>query len=217
MTRSTPPCARSPPNLSRTKSITQSSAAWRSWRTDTCAPPSMWTCWSAPTASKRYTAPWRAAAICRSSPTVATCATRARGVRVEFLVSGRFPGDGKPKPVTFPDPAVVAEVIDGVHYVNLPTLINLKLAFGVTNPGRLRDLTDVQELIRALRLPAAFAAQLHQFVHSKFDERSAREQNIDTQPPSVARAHAMQMRVSPTPAYPPPARSIRPARPLSQT
>ena len=76
--------------------------------------------------------------------------------------------------MTFPDPAVVAEVIDGVHYVNLPTLINLKLAFGVTNPGRLRDLTDVQELIRALRLPAAFAAQLHQFVHSKFDElRSA--------------------------------------------
>lgn len=30
------------------------------------------------------------------------------GVRVEFLVTGQFPGDGKPKPVAFPDPAMVA-------------------------------------------------------------------------------------------------------------
>src|SRR5437773_8404624 len=26
------------------------------------------------------------------------------GVRVEFLVTGDYPGDGKPKPVAFPDP-----------------------------------------------------------------------------------------------------------------
>src|SRR5207249_3523672 len=26
------------------------------------------------------------------------------GVKVEFLVTGEFPGDGKPKPVAFPDP-----------------------------------------------------------------------------------------------------------------
>src|SRR5438067_1393353 len=26
------------------------------------------------------------------------------GVRIEFLVAGEFPGDGKPKPVAFPDP-----------------------------------------------------------------------------------------------------------------
>jgi hypothetical protein len=29
----------------------------------------------------------------------------ATQVRIEFLVAGRFPGDGKPKPVAFPDPA----------------------------------------------------------------------------------------------------------------
>src|SRR5438270_2238375 len=33
------------------------------------------------------------------------------GVRIEFLVSGQFPGDGKPKPVAFPDPADVSIVI----------------------------------------------------------------------------------------------------------
>ena len=29
------------------------------------------------------------------------------GVKVEFLVTGDYPGDGKPKPVAFPDPAAV--------------------------------------------------------------------------------------------------------------
>jgi hypothetical protein len=27
------------------------------------------------------------------------------GVRIEFLVTGAFPGDGKPKPVAFPEPS----------------------------------------------------------------------------------------------------------------
>jgi hypothetical protein len=31
---------------------------------------------------------------------------------------------------------------------NLPTLIELKLASGMTNAGRLKDLADVQELIK---------------------------------------------------------------------
>ena len=26
------------------------------------------------------------------------------GVRIEFLIAGEFPGDGKPKPVAFPEP-----------------------------------------------------------------------------------------------------------------
>ncbi|TWT40307.1 hypothetical protein RAS1_40150 [Phycisphaerae bacterium RAS1] len=30
------------------------------------------------------------------------------GVRIQFLVSGQFPGDGKPKPVAFPDPAATS-------------------------------------------------------------------------------------------------------------
>src|SRR5436190_22816910 len=27
------------------------------------------------------------------------------GVKIEFLVTGQFPGDGKPKPIAFPDPS----------------------------------------------------------------------------------------------------------------
>jgi hypothetical protein len=35
------------------------------------------------------------------------------GVKIEFLVTGDYPGDGKPKPVAFPDPLTVAIVHEG--------------------------------------------------------------------------------------------------------
>jgi hypothetical protein len=91
------------------------------------------------------------------------------GVRIEFIVTGGYPGDGKPKPVTFPDPAAVSTTIDGVRVVNLPTLIQLKLASG-TAPGRRKDLGDVQELIRLMRLPASYADQLDPSVQELYLE-----------------------------------------------
>lgn len=91
------------------------------------------------------------------------------GVRIEFLVTGGYPGDGKPKPVTFPDPQTVATVLDGIRVVNLPTLIQLKLASG-TAPGRRKDLGDVQEMIRFLQLSEAFADQLDPSVRESYLE-----------------------------------------------
>jgi hypothetical protein len=49
-------------------------------------------------------------------------------------------------------------------------LIELKLASGMTNPLRLRDIADVQELIRILKLPAEFADRLNPFVQDKYRE-----------------------------------------------
>jgi len=92
------------------------------------------------------------------------------GVRIEFLVEGQFPGDGKPKPVAFPNPVAAGEVIKGIRYLRLIPLIEIKLASGMTNPGRLRDLADVQELIRVLRLPMEFTQELNPFVREKFEE-----------------------------------------------
>jgi hypothetical protein len=91
-------------------------------------------------------------------------------VRVEFLVAGEYPGDGRPKPIAFPDPAKVAVELDGIYYLNLPTLVELKTASGMTDPGRLKDLGDVQELISALDLPADFADKLNPFVRDKYLE-----------------------------------------------
>jgi hypothetical protein len=91
-------------------------------------------------------------------------------VRIEFLVTGQFPGDGKPKPVAFPDPRDVAVSIDGINYIGLVSLIELKLASGISNPGRVKDLGDVQELIRILKLPREFGGKLNEYVRLKFEE-----------------------------------------------
>ncbi len=91
-------------------------------------------------------------------------------VRIGFLVSGEYPGDGKPKPVAFPDPADVAVEIDGIRYLGLPTLVELKLASGMTNPGRLKDLADVQELIRVLKLTREFGGKVNAYVRGRFEE-----------------------------------------------
>jgi hypothetical protein len=92
------------------------------------------------------------------------------GVRIEFLTTGDYPGDGKKKPVAFPDPAAVSFDSGGVLYVNLPTLVELKLASGMTNAGRMKDLSDVLELIKILNLPASFTDQLNPFVRDKYLE-----------------------------------------------
>ena len=85
-------------------------------------------------------------------------------------MAGGYPGDGKPKPVAFPNPEQVAVEIDCIRYVSLPCLVELKLASGMTNPGRVRDLGDVQELIRVLHFPTEFADQLNPYVRAKFLE-----------------------------------------------
>ncbi len=91
------------------------------------------------------------------------------GVRIEFIVAGGYPEDGKPKPVTFPDPGRVWTVIDGVRVVNLETLVQLKLASG-TAPGRRKDLGDVQELVRMMKLPESFADRLDPSVRDLYRE-----------------------------------------------
>lgn len=93
------------------------------------------------------------------------------GVKIEFLIAGEFPGDGKPKPVAFPEPAVVAVDFDGVKYLGLPTLVELKLASGLTGGvARLKDFADVVALIQALDLPADFVQGLNPYVRDKYTE-----------------------------------------------
>jgi hypothetical protein len=94
----------------------------------------------------------------------------ANGVRIEFLTTGDYPGDGKPKPIAFPDPGEASEVVDGISCLRLPQLIELKLASGMTNPGRLKDLADVQQMIATLKLPEELADTLHPFVRDKYRE-----------------------------------------------
>lgn len=92
------------------------------------------------------------------------------GVSIDILLSGAFPGDGRPKPVAFPEPLGAAVEGERFRILALPKLIDLKLASGMTAPHRLKDLADVLELIRAARLPANLSATLDPYVRQKYDE-----------------------------------------------
>lgn len=94
----------------------------------------------------------------------------SENIPLEITTTGEFPGDGKPKSVVFPDPADVVVIIDEVKTINLEKLIELKLASGMTAADRLKDLADVQELIKVKRLDAAFAENLDASVRARFVE-----------------------------------------------
>ena len=96
--------------------------------------------------------------------------TVQENIPVDIISAGEFPGDGLPKPVVFPDPADFVVVIDGVKTISLEKLIELKLASGMTAPHRLKDLADVQELIKVKNLTEAFAERLDSYVRPKFLE-----------------------------------------------
>lgn len=90
------------------------------------------------------------------------------GVRIEFLLSGDYPGNGKPKAIAFPSPVEVSEESDGTFFLDPVTLVELKLASGASNKERAKDLIDVQQLIKSRRLPRDFADQLDASVRSQY-------------------------------------------------
>jgi hypothetical protein len=92
------------------------------------------------------------------------------GIIVEVMTSGEYPGDGKPKPVSIPEPSTASIEIDGIQFVTLEKLVELKLASGMTAPHRLKDLADVQELIKIRGLQSEFSERLDPYVREKFLE-----------------------------------------------
>ncbi|OQZ06890.1 MAG: hypothetical protein B6D36_02665 [Planctomycetes bacterium UTPLA1] len=95
-------------------------------------------------------------------------------VRIEFLVSGEYPGDGKPKSVQFPNPETVSQLSDdGIRFVNLEKLVELKLASAKSAAHRIKDRADVLELIHFLQLPADFAERLDPYVQKEFRDLAA--------------------------------------------
>ncbi len=90
---------------------------------------------------------------------------RKNEVLIDFLVTGLYPGSGEPGPIAYPDPAEVQETVEGACVLNLPTLVQLKLA-----ARRYQDFADVVALIRANQLDEGFAAGLHPSVRGDYIE-----------------------------------------------
>lgn len=91
------------------------------------------------------------------------------GVRIDLIAAGDYPGDGKPKPVRFPDPSVTAIAAGPYRVVPLEKLIELKLASGLSVEHRqLIDLADVQRAIEELSLPLELAESLDPTVRPEY-------------------------------------------------
>ena len=118
------------------------------------------------------------------------------GVKIDFLIQGDFPGDGKPKPVSFPDPREAGMSAGRFRVLSLPRLVELKLASGMTAPHRLQDLADVQRLIGVRKLPREFVENLDPYVRVQvrraLANRATRTRRLLASAGSVAeREHAL--------------------------
>ena len=79
------------------------------------------------------------------------------GVTVQLIVTGDHPDD-------------VSTDIAGKNVIRLDKLIELKLA-AANNSLRIRDLADVQDLIKALSLPRALGEQIDESVRDEYYRR----------------------------------------------
>jgi len=80
--------------------------------------------------------------------------------------------------VAFSDPAAVVQVVNGLKCINLVSLIEIKLASGVTANDRVADLGGVIKLAGILNLGKSFAALLDPYVRPKFEELVIRERDV---------------------------------------
>lgn len=99
----------------------------------------------------------------------------SRGLRdtefgVDVICVGDYPGDGQPKPVRFPDPTE-AELVGSIRLLPVHRFIELKLASGLSAEHRMKDLVDVQELVKSADLPLELADALDPSVRPEYEKR----------------------------------------------
>jgi len=103
----------------------------------------------------------------------------AAAVDVDVLLSGEFPGDGRPKAVAFPrvdggggagggEGFAWARTAGGARVLDLVALVAVKLASAASAPHRIKDAADVAALIEAQALPREFAVELDVSVRPLF-------------------------------------------------
>ena len=88
---------------------------------------------------------------------------RTTGMKVHVLVSGHCPGPRQPGAIEYPNPTQAAVVIDGVPYLSLLWLVQVKLARRC-----FYDLADVVSLIRSNRLDETYLSRLDSSARNDF-------------------------------------------------
>ena len=91
------------------------------------------------------------------------------GIGVDVIFEGEYPGDGKPKPVRFPNPSE-GVAVGSLRLLPIHRFIELKLASGLSAVHRAKDLGDIASMIDTLDLPRALGADLDASVRYKYLE-----------------------------------------------
>jgi hypothetical protein len=118
----------------------------------------------------RFKAAWLGRGYVEKFPGSRGVRDTEHGISVDFVLAGHYPGDGKPKPVRFPDPATAADRSRDVALLPIAKMVELKLASGMSSLDRVKDLADVVELIRHVPLSRELAAELDASVRDKYIE-----------------------------------------------
>lgn len=92
---------------------------------------------------------------------------RETQINVDLLPEGARPGTAsRPAPTTIPDPRTMGATSGKLSYIELPPLVELKLA-----AGRIRDEADIVELIRENRDEVIAITQHLEGVHAEYATR----------------------------------------------
>lgn len=91
-------------------------------------------------------------------------------VGIDILLTGNYPGDGKPSALPFPEVSEDNVMnFDGINVIDLKTLISLKLASFKSLPqSRMKDRTDVSGLVKYLTLDESLCERLHESVRDEY-------------------------------------------------
>jgi len=116
---------------------------------------------------ERSTRSWKVRGTSRRTRAASTRATPIPGSGSSSWLRVSSPVTDCRSRLHFPDPTTVGVELNGVVCVRLPTLVELKLASG-TAAWRLKDLGDVQDMIRVLNLRRDLADQLDPFVRDTY-------------------------------------------------
>ncbi len=123
-----------------------------------------------PEGLKQFKAAWLGRGYLEKFPGSRGLRDTELGVTIDVLMTGDYPGDGKPKPVRFPDPGEVAIRDGDLSLIPLANLVELKLASGMSTIHRAKDIGDVVELIKCANLSRELANDLDASVRGRYLE-----------------------------------------------
>ncbi len=106
----------------------------------------------------------------QQSPYARTIRDEISGVKIDLLYVGYVPGEKAQQEIVFPRPEDASQESGGISYLQLPTLITLKIISGTYDIAGYKDIGSVISAIDVIDLPLDYAEQLAPSVRARYRE-----------------------------------------------